>query len=312
MNVQSQMKMEKIANLYKEVKHREQRINYHADIYIGGCNYEVLINDMPVDNYFGPANGAMSGSSPINTSILKAGLQTWKIRVYPEHTREVIEGKVAMIPETSISKGVIVEMTIEGVRFLENGNIEKLGKVLEFEAETEIDSITTKRVFKDADKPYIEYKGTFRAEVPYELTGWSKSQDLKKQDSNKIKEEVLKAYEEASNLIEDKMIEKFENKVLNKEKEVAQALFFNKKNSDEISNFYLKSFTNESLKMLPIENYKVIYYGNGKVVCLKRIDYKGDFALASVYTNEKGEDRMINYNYLLHKPEGSDKLEVIR
>ena len=41
-----------LGNLYKDVKYYDQRINYHAQITIGGCNFEVLINDFPVHQYF--------------------------------------------------------------------------------------------------------------------------------------------------------------------------------------------------------------------------------------------------------------------
>ena len=47
-------KVEEIfGSFYKDVKHYDQRINYHANIFIGGCNYEILINDFPVDSYYG-------------------------------------------------------------------------------------------------------------------------------------------------------------------------------------------------------------------------------------------------------------------
>ena len=309
---QSQILMNKERNTYKAVKHREQSINYQAVVYIGGCNYELLINDMPIDNYFGPANGAKSGSNPINSEILKSGMQTWKIRVYPEHTREIIKGKIAMIPKTSISKGARVELSIEGVRYLENGNIEKLGKVLDFEGATTIDPDTEEKVFADAGKPYIEYSGTFMAEVPYELTGWSKSQDLSKEDSDKIKEEVIQAYKEASEIIKNKDLISWEEKIIKRDIEVAQALFFNKSESAKIAKFHEETFAIESFEMVPLDNIKVVYYGNGKIVGLERSDVLGEKGLIIRFVNKEGNNRMRTFDYLLHKPEGSDKLEVIR
>ncbi|MGJ8658939.1 MAG: hypothetical protein ACSHWV_03735 [Cellulophaga fucicola] len=57
---------------------------YNANIWIGACSYEVLINDIRVDSFFERLNGTTSGSIPINPYILKTGWQTWTIRVYPE------------------------------------------------------------------------------------------------------------------------------------------------------------------------------------------------------------------------------------
>lgn len=35
-------------------------------------------------------------------------------------------------------------------------------------------------MLSDAGKPYIEYSGTFQADVPYTLSGWENSTDLSK------------------------------------------------------------------------------------------------------------------------------------
>ena len=48
----AQKKMEKIANLYKEVKYHQQAISYQAEYFIGGCNFEILINGFPIERYY--------------------------------------------------------------------------------------------------------------------------------------------------------------------------------------------------------------------------------------------------------------------
>ena len=44
LSCKERIKMEKIANLYKEVKYCEQAISYQAEYFIRGCNFEILIN----------------------------------------------------------------------------------------------------------------------------------------------------------------------------------------------------------------------------------------------------------------------------
>ena len=51
-------------------------------IFIGGCNFEILINGFPIERYYGLGNGALSASVPINTEILKSGLQSWKLEFF--------------------------------------------------------------------------------------------------------------------------------------------------------------------------------------------------------------------------------------
>ena len=113
-----------LSNLYKEVRHYDQRINYQADIFIGGCNLELLINDFPVQTYFDSGNGAISTSIPINTAILRPGTQTWKIRIYPIHDVTQINGVITKLPRASIEENARVEIKIEGIRYKENGKKE--------------------------------------------------------------------------------------------------------------------------------------------------------------------------------------------
>ena len=64
-----------------------------------------------------------------------------------------------------------------------------------------------------------------------------------------------------------------------------------------------------------LDAYKIIYGGDGKVVALKSTERKGRAAYSyGVEIEEDGEfikERQSIYLYL-HKPKGSNKLEIIR
>ncbi|MCW3161097.1 hypothetical protein [Chryseobacterium oryctis] len=304
-----------LGNLYKDVKNYDQRINYHAMIFIGGCNYEVLINDFPVDRYFGEGNGAASGSAPINRAILKSGLQTWKIRIYPIHDIKEINGKVTMLPRNTIQEGARVEIAIEGIQFKENGDIEKrFGKVVDFKAPLKKDDKTGKNIFAEAGKPYIEYSGTFQADVPYQLAGWEEGEDLYKLDKSTLEKQLLNKYKEYSNWIQNRNLEKIAKSNLNSEKEESQALFYDKQtNQSIINNNYINGWGAEGLKVYPLENYKIKFFGNGKLATLERSDYVGDPILAGEYVNKnnKNEEMKVFYLYF-YIPKGKTELEVIR
>ena len=49
LSCKERIKMEKIANLYKEGKYHEQAISYQAEYFIRGCNFEILINGFPIE-----------------------------------------------------------------------------------------------------------------------------------------------------------------------------------------------------------------------------------------------------------------------
>ncbi|KFC18422.1 hypothetical protein SAMN04488097_3664 [Epilithonimonas lactis] len=301
-----------LGNLYKDVKHIDQRINYQAMIFIGGCNYEVLINDYPVDRYFGPGNGSASGSTPINIAILKPGVQNWKIRIYPVRDRKEVDGKVTLVPQSEIQPGARVELDIEGVRFGDNGGIEKrFGKVVEFRAPTKKDEKNGQNILNDAGKPYIEYSGTFEADVPYTLAGWQNSTDLNGVDANTLKQQLLKQYENFHKLLQDGNLNQIANQKLNAEKEIAQAYFYDKKTNDKFLSTFIERWGQKGLKMKPIENYKVALYGDGKIATLIDV-IDGGSPLWGNYEVADGKFKNNTYLLYFHIPKGKKELEVIR
>lgn len=301
-----------LGNLYKDVKHQDQRINYQAMIFIGGCNYEVLINDYPVDRYFGPGNGSASGDSPINIAILKQGVQTWKIRVFPARDRKDVNGETTLVPQDAIQPGARVEMNIEGVRFAANGDIEKrFGKVVEFTAPVKLDNSTGKNMLSDAGKPYVEYSGTFQADVPYQLAGWENSTDLKTLDSAVLQEQLVKEYKKFHGWLQNNDVDQIAAKKLVSEKEIAQAYFYDKQTNDRFLSEFLQRWGQKNLKMQPLENYKLAIYGDGKIATLIDVIDNG----SPLWGNyEVGEDQFKHNTYLLyfHIPKGKKDLELIR
>ena len=56
------------------------------------------------------------------------------------------------------------------------------------------------------------YKGTFNADVPYSLKGWSESSDLTKEDQGVLKKELVSKYEELRNILANGQSDKFAEK----------------------------------------------------------------------------------------------------
>lgn len=308
----NQKATEILGNLYKDVKYYDERVNYHADIFIGGCNYEILINDFPVDSYFGPGNGAMNTSIPINTAILNKGEQTWKIKVYPVHDNKSVNGIATKVARPNLQDGARVEIKIEGVRFSKDGNIEKsFGKIVDFKASTVKDEKTGKNVFADKGKPYVEYTGTFKTETPYSLEGWKNSTDLTLQDKEKLTKELYQQYYNIGQLLQQGNLEKIATLKLKGKKEEAQAFFYDKNTNDEYLKDFFEVWGHDKIKVQPIENYSVKFYGNGKVAALVSNAYKESPLWAS-YKDEEGENSYIMYNLFFHIPQGKKELEIIR
>ena len=77
--------------LIKEVKRYPNEPTYYISMYSNKCSFQVLINDMPIWNFFD--QGGMSGTMlPVNTVISKSGQQTVTIKVYPPQTTNKVLG----------------------------------------------------------------------------------------------------------------------------------------------------------------------------------------------------------------------------
>ncbi|PKB41923.1 hypothetical protein AX016_0077 [Cellulophaga sp. RHA19] len=279
---------------------------YNANIWIGACSYEVLINDMRVDYFFGRLNGTISGSIPINPYILKTGWQTWTIRVYPEWKDR------SFFDTNGISEGALVELQINKYKYKPNGDVETLYESEKFERKKPEGDYDAK--FPDAGKPYVEYKGKFYAEVPYELEGWSNSQDLSKEDKDELFEELLKEYNTYRDLITNKELPEIARNIhkMKKERAITNS-DSNEEVQETIANFI--KLWGQDMTMYPIENVALKMYGNGKVVALERFDVRGETPLIGQYWLEKdgGKHDTANvFSLYFHRPKGSSKLEVIR
>lgn len=122
----------------------------------------------------------------------------------------------------------------------------------------------------DKPIPYYEVKGEFTAEIPYELEGWSKGQDLSRIDQKVLHKKVVAYYQKLWNVLNDGNGEEYIKLWDNADMET---IVFNYSNID-----YLKNLNNEEKKeiidrkgrMISIEDYKMKLYANGKLVTLER------------------------------------------
>lgn len=282
---------EKYLNSYKLVKKYDYNPRFILDFNSYNCTYEILVNDMPAYSDFGSGNqgGAVW---PISPNILKSGKQTITIRVFPKVDDD------DKMDSFLLAKNCGLEVKVM------SGDEEK-EKPKEYKQlfyykmpEINLDNV-----------PYLEFKGVFEASVPYQLKGWSQSQDLRKEDKAKLTREVLNFYNQYRKLMADGNMNAVAEQIYTRELETEQAYFQNKPaDATETWNRFdqIKAY---HLEMLPLEHYELRFFGDGRVVGLFRTDdeLRGESALAGITDN-----KYKIYNLLLHKPAGSDQLQVIR
>ncbi len=294
----AQNKQRPIDQLYKNTKQLEypSMPQYYIEGYQSGCYYEILVNDMLVFKHFKYV-GLANHSTPINDMILKSGLQKITIKLYPL-------GEIDNKNYTTIDPDDTFRLKI----FMRDQK--KTYKAFEY------DFLKEHEVKIKTSVPYFEETITFNAEVPYQLDGWSNSKNLTEMDQDQLEKEILLFYKNYGIILNDRDEKQWAKTVSKRERERVHSVDYNNKKSIEKRiNEYKHSFDNEVLEVPELDNYKISFFGNGRVVTLRSLDRQGESAFHTIEQEEdnEGKYKVRFFRYLLlHKPKGSNTLEIIR
>lgn len=284
--------------LVKAVQHYPEEPVYMVYVNNEQCYYEILVNDIPIGRYFN--QGKRMSPYYINENILQSGKQTLTYRIYPETER----GMMTLGDYTSIGIDI-------GVIDQKKG----------FKA-SNMDTVMVHQSLKTADgkhfvasgKDYYEYTFEFEAKVPYHEIGLAKSKDLRKMDQKELLHKTEEAYHYLTELIQ------------NKEKDQFARLNFNAalrqyRNGYEGEDMIKDGFTviqdwfyDNTIKINPLKDYSLQYYGNGRLVSLvlnnKEKLYRNRSGLNADYIDEEGYEAVQFFRVLLYIPEGKDTFEL--
>ncbi|MDL2145122.1 hypothetical protein QQY79_21565 [Flavobacterium tructae] len=269
--------------LYKKITIYNEKPEYWLFLHSSNCSYVVTLDDMPI--YTDYNEGSMKSLSiPINNFILESKKNELKVLILPKRDENY---HLDSILDSSFSLDVKVSRT------------ENKKETIVFNKK--ISGGEQKESFRQIFIP-------FESNVPYKLTGWTNSIDLTKEDKEVLGREVESFYREMMNDYKDGKIENIEKKYYKRQFENAQSFYSSKKeDSDRIVSEINKDINKE--QDLKLEDYKLVFYGNGKVVGLVRTD--GEFLGKSAFLGLTDEDFYI-YSLLLHRPKTGSSLEVIR
>ena len=286
--------------LSNAVKHYDKEPMYYMRINKMNCLVEILINDYPVHNDYELSNYATP--LEINHAILKSGEQKLMYRLYPIGNllkEEHGEGDTV----TTLTNGTLITISI--IKMDNNGQ-----KRLEDEEivikHTSLND--AKGNFIAAGKPYYEFTFSFYAQVPYENEGWTKGQDLTRLDQKILEQKAVEFYNEYGEIYKNKNADLQAKLSFGREKRNSIALYKRHSNISNLWKEYLADLDENYLKPQPIENYKLTFFGNNRIVFLsyKSIEYpyRGGGALRVDYIDKDGDEAVFMPNICLYLPEG--------
>lgn len=244
-----------IEEIAQQVKHYSEEPNYGFRYGNTQCFFELYINDLPAFKQF---KKSTSSAFPINTSILKKGIQKVRYKIYP------LDNQKFLLDETSL----ILNLESFNTKNKEQRDIIHLEyNTPQIETKVTPDYSTYK--FAGSGKTYYEGSFDINVDVPYELhPPFENAQDLLKMDKKELETKLVKEYNKIRNIYQ------------NKEKNNIAKLVYGNLKTQFITNYSTKEqiketwheineiLFNSDIEILPIANYKMQFFANGKLVAL--------------------------------------------
>ena len=293
-NKQEYSNVKEIGNVPKEnvdsyVYKNEGRPVYYAKYGNRGCLFELRVNDILMTEITYPTNIG-EALITINPTIFKSGRQTVEIHLSPIEGEHVISNKKPFR--------------------LEIGYYDSTEEVDE-SGEATWHTVFTLPDIEIPEKglPYIDMKGEFEANVPYQYTYWDDCVDLRTIPD--IEQKIVKEYEYVRKLIAQKNLEQLKKYFMPSYREFAITIYQTKEDIDLSWNNTCKLIKKYSTSDLqPIEEYRIVYSSNGRSVSLRSNKY-GGFPSALVFVKEVNSGAELECGYIelhLGMKKGTDKL----
>ena len=282
---ESGMEMQVDSMVYKN----ESRPVYYAKYGNRGCLFELRVNDILITEMTKSTNIGETLIT-INPTIFKSGRQTVEIHLSPIKGEDVISNAKPFC--------------------LEIGYYDSTKEVDE-SGEATWHTVYTLPEIEMPEKglPYIDMKGEFEANVPYQYTYWDDCVDLRTIPD--IEQKIVKEYEYVRKLIAQKDLEQLKKYFIPSYQEFAITIYQTKEDIDLSWNNTCKLIKKYSTSELQsIEEYRIVYSSNGRSVSLRSNKY-GGFPSALVFVKEVNSGAELECGYIelhLGMKKGTDKL----
>ena len=275
----------------------EKQITYMIDI-TTNIPVIVYVNDIKASELNMPLGTAID----LNPYVLKNGKCKIKLQIFPLFRRG----------DTLVTVENIMRCNLFFGSYIRN---KETNEILNYKADVALPIVAPK-----VDVPYFEQEWDVElTELPYELEGWSKGQDLRKWDKDKLEKKVVAYYQKLWRILNNGEGERY----MDLWKQADQELMFYDYETDYDSIYKEES---EEIKknctdnMIYLEDYEMKLYAEGKLVCLERkthtrefnnyspLDIKGWSPLIRKGRKSGAEDFPVK----LYLPEGSNEFVIIR
>lgn len=270
--------------------------SYNVRLTAATGQVEFMIDDVPpsLNLYWGemtkPEGRSIGPVIPLNSCILKSGKYEVTGRIYPRYGQTALE--------------VYSYLMLEGY-YREAGNWEN--KFPMFTVETPGTEGPDNKGLEGY--PYFELRTEIEVEVPYEVEGWSNSVDLKAEDEDDLKSELLERYNQIREIVAKKDTSAFKKLITEREDLLATVFYWNesKKNARLQKLIDVISDENYELTSYPQE-IQMFFFAEGKMVTLvDAINRDGIIQLV----NKNDPKDTVSLEFRFHRKKEGEDLSVI-
>lgn len=275
----------------------EKQLTYMLDV---SSKIPIIIyfNDIKISEENTPVNTAVD----VNPYVLKNGKYKVKVQIFPTFRSG----------DSFISPEEIKSCRISFGHYIRD---KKNDDILNYDSGVPLSlNVPHKPV------PYFEQEWEVEiTELPYELEGWSKGQDLRKWDQKVLEKKVVDYYQKLWKTLNNGEGKKYISLWSKADEELVKYDYeynienINAEEAETIAQ-YCKGM------MIPLEDFEMKIYAEGKLVSLERKNHTRDFNNESPL-DLKGWSSLIRkgkisgaeeYPIKLYLPEGSDEFVIIR
>ena len=277
----------------------EKQITYMIDI-TTNIPVIVYVNDIKASELNMPLGTAID----LNPYVLKNGKCKIKLQIFPLFRRG----------DTLVTVENIMRCNLFFGSYIRN---KETDEILNYKADVALPIVAPKE-----DVPYFEQEWDVElTELPYELEGWSKGQDLRKWDKKELEKKVVAYYQKLWHILNNGEGERWTK--LTQKRINETAIFYyesQEENQEAIKNNQQNIEKYCTNNMIPLEDYEMKLYAEGKLVCLERKTHTREFNNKSPL-DIKGWSPLIRkgkksgagyYNILLYLPIDSNEFVIIR
>ena len=277
----------------------EKQITYMIDI-TTNIPVIVYVNDIKASELNMPLGTAID----LNPYVLKNGKCKIKLQIFPLFRRG----------DTLVTVENIMRCNLFFGSYIRN---KETNEILNYKADVALPIVAPK-----VDVPYFEQEWEVElTDLPYELEGWSKGQDLRKWDKKELEKKVVAFHQKIRKILNDGNSEEWMKLIQKRFDEVCIFDYLSEKRIEKDLE-EIKEDVEEYSKgtMIPLEDYELKLYAEGKLVTLERKTHTKEFNNYSPL-DIKGWSPLISkgttygaapYPILLYLPQGSDEFVIIR